>query len=173
MEFHFETAYDQKAVTAMAKALRKTVRKKRSIRSHIFGLIVVALALLLTLPIGDRPFVLDLRTIFTWLVALILILVMLFQDRINGFTARKRMLPGLSKATVTFREDAYLSETEIGKSEFGYGNITCLAETEAYFVFAFSQNHAQVYDKSSISGGTLEEFRTFIEGAVGKKIKKV
>ena len=44
MEFKFETAYNQEAITIMAKALRKTVRKKRSKRSHIFGLIVVVFA---------------------------------------------------------------------------------------------------------------------------------
>ena len=30
MEFKFETAYDQEAVTAMAKAVRKTARKKEA-----------------------------------------------------------------------------------------------------------------------------------------------
>ena len=29
MKFSFETVYDQKALTVMAKAVRKTVRKKR------------------------------------------------------------------------------------------------------------------------------------------------
>jgi len=41
MEFRFETVYNQKAFTSMAKALRKTIRKKRSKRSHIFGWMVV------------------------------------------------------------------------------------------------------------------------------------
>ena len=35
MEFIFETNYDQKGISAMAEALRKTVRKKRSKRTHI------------------------------------------------------------------------------------------------------------------------------------------
>ena len=54
MEFKFETAYNQEAITVMAKALRKTVRKKRSHRSHIFGVLVIILALLLTLPLGVK-----------------------------------------------------------------------------------------------------------------------
>ena len=98
MEFKFETAYNQEAITIMAKALRKTVRKKRSKRSHIFGLIVVVLAILLTLPIGDKEFVLDFRTIITWLVSAILLFVLLFEDKINGYVARKRMLPGTEKS---------------------------------------------------------------------------
>ena len=171
MEFKFETAYNQEAITNMAKAIRKTVRKKRSRRSHTFGLIVVILAVLLTLPLGGKEFVLDFKTIITWLVAAILIFVLLFEDKLNGYIARKRMLPGLGKANVTFHEDSYCSETEIGTSEFKYNNIIMLAETADYFVFVFSQSHAQVYDKKSISGGTIEEFREFIKGVTEKEIQ--
>lgn len=173
MEFKFQTAYDQKAITSMAKALRKTVRKKRSRRSHVFGAIVIVLSIMLALPLGDEKFVLDFRTVITWLVSAILLFVLLFEDRINGYIARKRMLPGLAQATVTFHAEHYCSETEIGKSEFKYDNITHLAETVDYFVFIFSQSHAQIYDKKSISGGTLEEFRAFISGVTGKEIEKI
>ena len=40
MEFTFVTRYDHKGVSTMAKALRKTVRKKKSRRSHIIGVAV-------------------------------------------------------------------------------------------------------------------------------------
>ena len=173
MEFKFETAYNQEAITVMAKALRKTVRKKRSHRSHIFGVLVIILALLLTLPLGGKAFVLDFKTIITWLVAAILCFTLIFEDKINGYVARKRMLPGLEKAIVTFNEEGYRSETELGSSEFKYGSIMLLAETADYFVFVFSQSHAQVYDKKSIVGGTIEEFRTFIQNATGKEIQNV
>lgn len=173
MEFKFETAYNQEAITVMAKALRKTVRKKRSHRSHIFGVLVIILALLLTLPLGGKAFVLDFKTIITWLVAAILCFTLIFEDKINGYVARKRMLPGLEKAIVTFNEEGYRSETELGSSEFKYGSIMLLAETADYFVFVFSQSHAQVYDKKSIAGGTIEEFRTFIQNVTGKEIQNV
>lgn len=173
MEFKFETAYNQEAITVMAKALRKTVRKKKSHRSHIFGVLVIILALLLTLPLGGKAFVLDFKTIITWLVAAILCFTLIFEDKINGYVARKRMLPGLEKAIVTFNEEGYRSETELGSSEFKYGSIMLLAETADYFVFVFSQSHAQVYDKKSIAGGTIEEFRTFIQNATGKEIQNV
>ena len=173
MEFTFETQYNAKTMAVMAKALRKTIRKKHSRRSHIFGVIVVIFAILLTLPLGDKEFVLDFRTIITWLVSAVLIFVLLFEDKINGYIARKRMLPGLYKSFVTFSADSYYSETEIGNSEFKYNNIISLAETADYFVFIFSQSHAQVYDKKSISGGTIEEFREFIKGVTGKEIQKI
>ena len=50
MEFTTTTDYDMKTLTAMARALRKTVRKKRSRRTHIFGWIVVLLGTFLLLP---------------------------------------------------------------------------------------------------------------------------
>lgn len=105
-------------------------------------------------------------------VAAILLLTLLFEDRMNGYIARKRMLPGLDKATVTFRADGYHSETELGSSEFKYSTIMLLVETKDYFVFVFSQSHAQIYDKRSITGGTIEQFRAFIQEVTQKEIIK-
>ncbi len=173
MEFKCETAYNQEAITIMAKAIRKTARRKRSKRSHIFGVIVILLALILTLPLGDKEFVLDFRTIITWIVAAILFITLIFEDKINGYVARKRMLPGLAKAVVTFNEDGYHSETEVGSSDFKYNTIAVLAEAKDYFVFVFSQSHAQVYNKQTITGGTLEEFREFLKKVTGKEIQEI
>ena len=173
MEFKFETIYNQEAVTVMAKALRKTTRKKKSRRLHLVGPIIVIFAILLTFPLGDKEFILDFRTVVTWFVSVILLLALIFEDKINGYVARKRMLPGLDKSVVTFSEEGYLSETPVGKTEFKYDNIVMLAETTAYFVFIFSQNHAQVYDKQTLSGGTEEEFRKFIQNVTGKGIQRV
>ena len=136
-------------------------------------MIVVILAILLALPLGDETIVFDFKTIVTWLVVAALLLVLLFEDRINGYIARKRMLPGLEKANVTFTTEAYCSETAMGSSQFMYKNITSLAETDDYFVFLFGQNHAQIYGKKSISGGSIEEFRKMICDVTGKEIEKI
>ncbi len=173
MEFKCETVYNQEATTIMAKAIRKTARKKKSRRSHIFAVIVIILAFLLTLPLGDKEFVINFRTIITWIIAAILLFTLIFEDKINGYVARKRMLPGLEKATVTFHADGYHSEAELGSSEFKYNTIILLAETDNFFVFVFSQSHAQVYNKNSITGGTIEEFREFLKNVTGKEIQKI
>ena len=136
-------------------------------------MIVIILAVLLTLPLGDKEFVLNFKTVITWIAAVIIFLTLIFEDKINGYVARKRMLPGLEKAYVTFKEDSFYSETEIGSSEFKYSAIMLLAETENYFVYIFSQSHAQIYSKKSIEGGTIEEFREFIKGVTGKEIESV
>lgn len=173
MEFQFETAYNQEALTIMAKALRKTIRKKHSRRSHILGVIVIAAALFLTLPLGSEVYVLTAKKVLTWLVAAIIFLTLIFEDWLNGAIAQKRMLPGLEKAVVTFKKDSYHSVTEIGSSEFKYSTIQMLAETTDYFIFIFSRSHAQIYSKASLKGGSIEEFRTFIQRVTGKEIQTV
>ena len=79
----------------------------------------------------------------------------------------------LEKTIVTFKEDTYISENTIGKTEFYYNNINVVAETDDYFVFVFHPNHAQIYDKKRITKGTVEEFRKFITEKTGKDIQKI
>lgn len=84
------------------------------------------------------------------------------------------MLAGMDKATTVFCDESYTTSTSIGKTEFPYDrNIDLLAETKDYFVFVFDKNHAQVYDKRGLSGGTIEEFRGFITEKTGKAITSV
>ena len=54
MEFRFETDYDQETLTAMARGLRKTVRRKRSRRTHIFAGIVLVIGLASTVLPGQN-----------------------------------------------------------------------------------------------------------------------
>lgn len=173
MEFKIETTYNQKALTAMAKGLRKTIRKKRSKRSHIFGWIVVMLALLLSLIPGENGFEITFKTIVTWLTGALIIVVMIWEDALNGYIARKRMLPGTEKVTARFDDNGYYSEAEFAKSEWKYEKIQRIAETKKYFVFVFNQSHAQVYSKKRLTGGSVEEFRGFIEAKTGKSVEQI
>lgn len=169
MKFTFETAYNAKTMAVMACALRKTIRRKHSRRSHIFGWIVTVLALLLLV----KNFAFDFRTIVTAIAGLAILITLLFEDRINGFVAQKRLLPGTDAATAEFTPAGYTSATEVGRSEWSYEKILLIAETADFFVFIFSANHAQLYDKRSLQGGTAEEFRQFIEAATGKQVQPI
>ena len=174
MEFTVQTSYDQQTATAMARALRKTLRKKRSRRAHILGMVLVILSLLLAFmdnqgfgpPDSTRQ----------WLnigVAILLLGVMAGEDRLNGYFVRKRMLPGTQEVTAQFGPEQFVSNTQVGSSAFFYDRVIALADTGRYIVFMFSQNHAQAYDKKGITGGTPEEFAAFVEEATGKKIVKI
>ena len=171
MEFTFETVYDQKAVTAMAHGLRKTIRKKRSRRSHVFGWLVIVLVLLLTLPLDGEPLQIEGRTIITWAAGLMVLITLLFEDKINAWIARGRMMAGTDRAVCTFTQDGYCSESAAGKTEWHYENIRYIAEDKNYFVFIFDKNHAQVYAKQGMTHGTAEEFRTFIAEVTGKEVQ--
>ena len=173
MEFTFDTVYDQKAVTAMARGLRKTIRKKRSRRSHIFGWLVVLFILLLTVPLSGEKLVVEGRTIITWAAGAVILAALIFEDRLNAWFARRRMMPGTDRATSIFGEESYSSETAAGKTQWRYDNIREIAENSSYFVFVFDQRYAQVYDKRTMSGGTEEEFRDFIRSRTGKEIKRI
>ena len=173
MEFIFETNYDAKGILAMAAVLRKTIRKKRNRRTHIMGWLVILMAILLVVPAKGEEFVIESSDIITWIVVIIMILVLIFEDKINAYIARKRMLKGTEKSITTFKEENYTSETKIGKSEFHYDNIKEIAETNDYFVFIFDQSHAQIYDKKGITSGTIDEFRKFISEKTKKEVQKI
>lgn len=170
MGFTFETQYNTKTMTVMAKVLRKTIRKKRSRRAHIFGWSISILGLLLTVLGG---FSLDFRTIITLSAILVIVITLLFEDNINGYIATKRLLSGTEKAVTVFSEGSFLSTTDIGKTEWNYDKIALIAETSDFLVFIFDSNHAQLYDKRHLQNGTIHDFRRFIETATGKQIQPI
>ena len=172
MEFTFDTVYNQQAMTAIARALRRTIRKKHSRRMHIFGWIVIALVLVLSLPSGGEAWAFSPRMLVSWLAALAILIVLLFEDNINGAAARRRILAGSGRAFSTFREDGFCSKTQVGTTEWQYKSIRQLAETPDYFIFIFDQSHGQAYDKHTLSGGTADEFRRFIEEKTGLTVQQ-
>jgi len=173
MEFSVDTVYDLKTFTALARAIRKTVRKKRSRRSHILGWSVLAMGLALSLIPGETGFSVDFGKVLTLLAMLVMLAVLIFEDRMNGLIAKKRMLAGLNRSVCTFREDGYSSETSVGTSLWQYDKIVRIAELPDYFVFLFDANHGQIYDKNTLTGGTSEDFAHFISEKTGKPIEQL
>lgn len=174
MDFVVVTHYDQKTTTVMARALRKTQRKKRNRRTRIIGFLLVAFAFLLAF-VGEEGFGLPsgLRQWLDLATGVVLLVVLLLEDQINGYFVRKRILPGSQDATTLFQKDNFVSTTQVGSSIFTYDKIIGLVETREYIIFAFSKNHAQAYAKAGITGGTVEEFLTFLEGVTGLTAEKI
>ena len=159
MDFIIETTYDNAAMKAPARGLRKTLRAKRSRRSRIAATLVVILGMLL---IWSRKTV-DVRFILTAAIMLMIVFTLLREDDLNGRIAKKRGLPGLDSAVTTFGPENYHSVTALGETIFGYDKILALAETEDFFLLIFSPSHGQVYSKKGMSGGTEDAFRNFLE----------
>jgi len=173
MEFTFDTVYDQKAVTAMARGLRKTIRKRHSRRSHIFGWIVILFILLLTIPLDGEPLIVEGRTVITWCAGAVMLFALFFEDTLNAWFARRRMMAGTDRAAGVFTEENYCSETAAGRTQWRYDTIGQIGEDKDYFIFVFDRRYAQVYDKRTLSGGSVEEFRTFISKKTGKEVQPI
>lgn len=101
------------------------------------------------------------------------ILVLIFEDKINGYIAKKRMLTGTEKSKTIFKEESYISEMKIGKTEFHYENIKEIAETKDYIVFVFDQSHAQIYDKKALESKNIDDFIKFITEKTGKEVQRI
>jgi len=166
MNFTFETQYNMKTMIVMSKALRKTVQKKRSQRFHLFGWIAAVLDLFLVI----RSPALDFQTVVDACLIPVFLIALLFEDFINGCAAKRQLLPGTETAVTVFSEEGFVTTTAAGKSEWDYGKIAAIAENPEAFVFIFGPNHAQLYDKGHLTGGTTEEFRNFIQRKTGKSI---
>ena len=170
MEFTFNTDYNFKTLTIMAKALRKTVRKKKSRNAHIFSYLVLLLGTFISFTSGFSP---SASNIITWIAMLIILATLLFEDKINGYMAKKNMIKGTENAAATFNEDGFVSQTKASTTQWKYDKIETLVEDDNYFIFLFSNIHAQIYSKESIGGGTVDEFREFMEKAAGKKAIRI
>ncbi|MBP1571801.1 MAG: YcxB family protein [Oscillospiraceae bacterium] len=172
MEFAFETVYNQKTLTAMAKAVRKTTRAKRSRKSRIAaGFFILLGTVLIVNDILNSNF--DFKTFITLLAVAAMVFVLPFEDSLNAYLAGKRMVSGTETARVEFKADSFVSRTEAGTTEFNYTIIQAVAETGDYIIFVLDKNHAQAYDVTSIVNGTKEQFIEFIEQKTGKKVQKI
>ena len=173
MEFRFETDYNLETLTAMAKGLRKTVRRKRNCRTRIFAGIVLVIGLVSSaLSIASKE-PLRARNLLVLLAMLCVIYASLQEDRLNARAAKRRLLPGTEHAGCVFGEDGYTIKTSVTESRFSYAQIRTVAELPRYLVLALSNNQAQAFDKESLSGGTIEEFRAFLADKTRKPVQQI
>ena len=165
MTFEIHSDITNRSMTMAARAMRRVLRRKRSIMWAIFGWTVFFINALLLIPFDGEPFALDVRTVTSLLVEVMLLSVLLFQDRFNGMIARKNALAGT--------EDSYTVVTAATTSTFRYELIDALAESQDYIIFLMKKRYAQPLDKRTLTGGTVEEFKRFLEEKTGKTFRRV
>ena len=169
MEFTCHTTYDQKALTAMARAVRKTVQAKRSRMVRIWAWVIIGfLAVSLWLSWGNIW-----QTAANCAVIAALLLINWKEDALNGYFARRKALPGTSAADTTFYSDHYLVKTAAAESTWQYNKILALAETGEYLVLVMGRNHALAMEKATLEGVSLPDFRRFLEERSGQSIQNI
>ena len=157
------------AVTA--RALRLTVRKERSERAHRFGKIALVIAfatMILMAGLGSWA-----RAAMMLFLAVMMVVFLRWDDSIDGYFAYRQMLAGTKTAQTVFAENELICITEAATTTFSYDKIERIAECEDYFIFVYDKSHAQLCEKRTISGATIEEFRAWIEQKTGKSVEMV
>ena len=173
MTFEIHSDITNRSMTIASRAMRKVLRRKRSILWAIFGWSIFFINALLLIPFGGEPFTLDASTVISLLVEVMLLSVLLFQDRFNGMIARKNALAGTKDYHVAFGEESYTVVTEVTTSTFRYELIDAMAESQDYIIFLMKKRYAQPLDKRTLTGGTVEEFKRFLEEKTGKTFRRV
>ena len=173
MTFEIHSDITNRSMTAAARAMRKVMRRKRSILWAVFGWSVFFINALLLIPFDGEPFTLDASTVMSLLVEVMLLSVLLFQDRFNGMIARKNALAGTKDYHIAFGEDSYTVVTEVTTSTFRYELIDAMAESQDYIILLMKKRYAQPLDKRTLTGGTVEEFKRFLEKKTGKTFRRV
>ena len=173
MTFEIRSDITNRSMTIASRAMRKVLRRKRSILWAIFSWTVFFINALLLIPFDGEPFTLDASTVISLLVEVMLLSVLLFQDRFNGMIARKNALAGTKEYHVAFGEDSYTVVTEVTTSTFRYELIDALAESQDYIIFLMKKRYAQPLDKRTLTGGTVGEFKRFLDEKTGKTFRRV
>ena len=173
MTFEIHSDITNRSMTKAARAMRKVLRRKRSIIWAIFGWSVFLFNALLLIPFDGEPFVLDVRTLTSMLAEVMLLSVLLFQDRLNGMIACKNTLAGTKEYHVVFGEESYTVVTEVTTSTFRYELIDAMAESQDYMILLMKKRYAQPLDKRTLTGGTVEECKRFLEEKTGKMFRRV
>lgn len=169
MKFTCHTTYDQKTLTAMARAVRKTVRAKRSRRVRLYAWIIIGLLLVsLWLSWGNVW-----QTVLDCAVMAALLVINWKEDALNGYFAKRKALPGTDAADTAFYPDHYLVKTAAAESKWHYDKILALAETRDYLVFVMGKDHALAMEKATLEGGSIPEFRRFLEEKSGRQIQNI
>ena len=173
MTFEIHSDITNHSMTVAARAMRRVLLRKRSILWAIFGWSVFLFNALLLIPFNGEPFTLDASTVISLLVEVMLLSVLLFQDRFNGMIARKNALAGTKEYHIVFGEESYTVVTEGTTSMFRYELIDALAESQDYIIFLMKKRYAQPLDKRTLTGGTVEEFKRFLDEKTGKTFRRV
>ena len=173
MTFEIRSDITNRSMAIASRAMRRVLRRKRSIIWAIFGWSVFFINALLLIPFDGESFTLDASTMISLLVEVMLLSVLLFQDRFNGMIACKNTLAGTKDYHIAFGEESYTVVTEVITSTFRYELIDALAESQDYIIFLMKKRYAQPLDKRTLTGGTVEEFKRFLEEKTGKTFRRV
>jgi len=80
-----------------------------------------------------------------------------------------------SQATGKFSTDFIpdTAATAATTSTFRYELLNALAESQDYMILLMKKHYVQSLDKRTLTGGTVEDFKRFLEEKTGKEFRRV
>lgn len=169
MELTLDMRYDHKAMTAMARGIRKALQAEYYRKSTIIGSLFVGIGggiLLQSTHFGYQQ-------IIALIVLVIWVLYMIFQDHVHGFWASYKMPAGMKKGTWTFRDDGFFSTTEMGISGFDYDSIYAIIECDGYLILCFANSQGQVFYLNQLSEESVASLRKLLRKKTNLTIQNV
>lgn len=170
MEFVNRTVIGGKELAALSRGTRKAMHKRRSIIVQILAVMIMALNLLFAWAswrVGDS------RWWLNGVLALFLLVIIVWEDRLNGRFRARHVLQDAREVTASFGPDGYTSTSRATDSSFTYDQIRTVCETSEYFLFYLDRNLGQIYRKDGFTKGTAMAFRDFISRKTGLTVRNI
>ena len=170
MEFVNQTVIGSKELAALSKGARKTMRRNRNRMVRTMAALVIALNVFfawVSLRAGDSRW---------WLngaLALFLLVIIVWEDRLNGRFRAKHVLPDAREVTASFGPDGYTHVSKASDSRFTYDQIRMICETPEHFLFYLDRSLGQIYCKDGFTKGTAMAFREFIVQKTGLTVRNI
>ena len=170
MEFVNQTVIGSKELAALSKGARKTMRRNRNRMVRTMAALVIALNVFfawVSLRAGDSRW---------WLngaLALFLLVIVVWEDRLNGKFRAKHVLPDAREVTASFGPEGYTHVSKASDSRFTYDQIRMICETPEHFLFYLDRSLGQIYRKDGFTKGTAMAFREFIAQKTGLTVRNI
>lgn len=169
MIFTCHTTFDKKTLTIMARAVRKTMRAKRSRRIRLYAWSIIGLLLVATWLSWGNIW----QTAANCVVIVALLLINWKEDAINGYFAKHKIMSGTESCEIKFYPTCFYMKNSVSFSKWKYDKILAMVDTGDYFVLVMGKNHAVAIEKANLKGGSILEFSRFIEEKSGQIIQNI
>ena len=170
MEFVNQTVIGSKELAALSKGARKTMRRNRNRMVRTMAALVIALNVFfawVSLRAGDS------RWWLNGVLALFLLVIVVWEDRLNGRFRAKHVLPDAREVTASFGPEGYTHVSKASDSRFTYDQIRMICETPEHFLFYLDRSLGQIYRKDGFTKGTAMAFREFIAQKTGLTVRNI
>ncbi len=169
--FSFKTQYDFKTFIRISKAVGKTVRKQAMVTTYLLSIVVGILFIVRFFPKDGIE--LSLSNVIIWTAFILMLVALVFQNIIEASFFKRATRPLDMAVTTEFGDEGYVLRSEGGDINCKYSDIEALVEIKEGFVLCLGNNIYKMLPKETLTGGNMEDFKSFIEQKTGKFIQLV